>query len=391
MVTRRPSIDLGLSFALTLGLALASPACGDDGGGADPDAALGDGSSPGDGTSGDAPSETDAGGDQGSADPGADGEVELVCGATEAGEWLEARPLPEARQGHVMLWADPYVYVMGGATGKDVRDVVWLATLEEGGTLSEWTEVEPLPGPLENHGVVHDNGRVWLIGGDNTFGASASVYTTRLRTAGGFEEWVPVTPLPLQRFSHATLLADGHIWSIGGDNALNKQGDPRVFSSPIGDDGELGVWEPREELPQGRKFMAAVAHGGKLWAIGGFGQFGIKNEVWAAELNGDGTTGPWTEVGTVDRNISSHALLAIEGGGFLLVGGWDAVTAWDAVQAVDLDASAPAFLDRPALPEPRFRHAATPAGGWALVSGGWQDAAFQKPPTTQVLIARTCR
>ncbi|MGD9857829.1 MAG: DUF4198 domain-containing protein [Planctomycetaceae bacterium] len=152
-----------------------------------------------------------------------------------------------------------------------------------------------------------------------------------------------------------------------------------------------GAWETVAEGPplQG---LALVAHGGKLYRIGGFtakNAAGEEHDLWSQ--NGaaafDPQTNNWTDLPPLPEPRSSHDA-AVVGDTIYVVGGWamagDAGHAWHET-AWKMDLSQQPLSWKP-LPAPRFQRRALTAAaheGKLYVIGGMQQ---EGGPTTRVAI-----
>lgn len=149
-------------------------------------------------------------------------------------------------------------------------------------SLIEQSNVLQLPQAVNNFGAAFHHGAIYLYGGyfdePNEYALEGqSGELLRIDPRSGAIESVAqsagVQGAPLVSTSAGLL-------RVGGMRAENVRGEPeRVVS--LNDvsrfDLEQGAWQSLAELPQARSSHAAVAHGDKLYVVGGFTLSGIRN------------------------------------------------------------------------------------------------------------------
>jgi cyclically-permuted mutarotase family protein len=118
-----------------------------------------------------------------------------------------------------------------------------------------WKLVGHLPKPLAYGGSVVKDGELYIIGGNNNDGASASVYSVKLekKLFGGYRCTVterPSLPEPMDNFGFA--LYNDAAYVVGG----NQSGAPanRVYASSLGD----AAWSRKPDFPGAARVQPAV-------------------------------------------------------------------------------------------------------------------------------------
>lgn len=116
-------------------------------------------------------------------------------------------------------------------------------------------------------------------------------------------KWKMVQGFSLPRRALAAVAAHSHLYVIGG---VDNQGNyvKTVEYAPLSKDGEVGPWQPTSALQQGRIYLAAVALGRHIYALGGgSGPIGEDNQpvasVERATINPDGSLSPWQVISTM--------------------------------------------------------------------------------------------
>lgn len=209
-----------------------------------------------------------------------------------------------------------------------------------------------LPVPIEESAAAVGEGKLYVMGGFNSAGASLdSVYVF---DGAGWQSG-PRLPLPLDHPSAASL--NGHAYIAGGHS--NGRDSARLFRL----DGDH--WTELAAMHNARGGHALLADGGKLYAIGG-NNFAInlaQVEVYDPDAN------TWTVVASlpVPRN---HVLGFVIGAKVCAAGGRSPTTS-----RIDcLDTVSGAWSRLPDLPQPTSGGGAvTFLGGGVVVAGG-EDA-----------------
>lgn len=111
------------------------------------------------------------------------------------------------------------------------------------------------------------------------------------------EGWRATTPFQIPRRALAAAATASHVYVIGGMDDEDRY-VAEVEYAPILADGRLGPWRYTEPLGEPRFYLAAAAHNGYLYAIGGAnGERGKDNipsaTVEQARILPDGSLGPW--------------------------------------------------------------------------------------------------
>ena len=203
---------------------------------------------------------------------------------------------------------------------------------------------------------------------------------------------LPELPVGITSFGGA--LCDGHLYVWGGhDGAAHeyyrKGQNPTLYRLDL---AQPKQWEAVNESKQGRQGLALVAHGGKLYRLGGFE---ARNEQGAdQDLHSvasfdcfDPTSGEWTELSPMPEPRSSFDAVVL-GNTLYVVGGWalagEGNTEW-CETAYSIDLSDPQSEWQP-LPQPPFTRRALSVAtqdNKLFVIGGMQE---QGGPTRNVSI-----
>jgi hypothetical protein len=217
-------------------------------------------------------------------------------------DWEPAGALPSARAGHSVAVGEHAVVLTGGQFMDGLRRIaeVYTARIRPDGSLDAWVAAPPLPRPAFHHPAVHHGGWVYVTGGQGETTAEAGVYGARLTPEGTLDEWVEMTPLPRPRSHHASFVHGGALYVLGGLDGHPAQGNALyvdAWRAEIQGDGTLGPWRRVSILPGAFATHSAAVHGGYVYLLGG-----VENDqrfvdtVWRARLGDDGLIGAWEAV-----------------------------------------------------------------------------------------------
>ncbi len=80
------------------------------------------------------------------------------------------------------------------------------------------------------------------------------------------KQWIPRTDMPTARFNFGTCVADGKVFTIGGE--VDKFGDTSIATVEMYDP-KTDTWERKADMPTARTGVATLVVDGKIYAIGG--------------------------------------------------------------------------------------------------------------------------
>ena len=304
---------------------------------------------------------------------------QIGCIDDEPGAWVETRQLKLSHGVHTAtLLADGRVLVAGYTSVPNMT-----AETYDHAT-GEWTWVAPMTRDRAGHTATRlADGRVLVVGGElpryggdwfpnegsaeiydpatNTWAVTSSLTTKRggftatllptgeVLVVGGYDQnddslasaelfdpasgqWKPAASMQVARFWHtATSLPDGNVLVVGGwyDDWLQLQ----VREAEIYD-WKSGRWRPAGEMTGRGAHTATLLDDGRVLVAGGytssFPPGGGWRSFWTLDtaVIFDGTTGKWSDAGSLGIPRFGHLAAALRGGGALIVQGtetYDAV------------------------------------------------------------------
>jgi N-acetylneuraminic acid mutarotase len=202
--------------------------------------------------------------------------------------------------------------------------------------------------------------------------------------SAGEGEVAELAPLEKPRTSFGAAIADGSLYVYGG-----HLGAPHEYSAEMQANQLLrlnpaspGKWESLGQGPR-RTGLALVAHGSKLYRVGGWEARNTKEDEWDLYSSPDFArfdpkVGQWKDLAPLPRGRSSHDA-AVLGSKLYVVGGWELQGGdgdWhDTAYVCDLAAEKPEWKE---IARPSFRRRALAAATYAgkvYAIGGMDDGA----------------
>ncbi len=164
------------------------------------------------------------------------------------GEWEEGPRLPMPRAGAAVAEVDGRVILVAGRSATAFLDSVLVSEHDADGRLTGWTDGPEVP-IARFHANAAVIGRTILVTGgvDSDGEATDTVMAATLGEDGTLSGWTELDPLPAPRSHHASFAADGRLYLSFGfsGNAFTDDTTAHhdVIAAPLNDDGTLGAWE----------------------------------------------------------------------------------------------------------------------------------------------------
>lgn len=232
------------------------------------------------------------------ASPAAADDAQPLCG------WS---PRPSMTGGGVVhtVTVGETIYALGGGTAEaPTADVLAYAPATD-----SWSELSPMPEPLNGFGLAELSGKLYRIGGNHSaasFTDSASAYDL------ANDEWAKIADLPAV-LGHASAVAlDGRVYAIGGATGSFASTDSVFVYDP-----GLDAWASVAPMLSARAAHTTVTVHGKIYAIGG-----IDNQLPVSSVEVyDPSVDAWSLVTPLpDGGTAAHASAAADGRLFVIGG-----------------------------------------------------------------------
>lgn len=175
--------------------------------------------------------------------------------------WHDCAPLPRPLH-HVAMAADhDAIYASGGYVALPFEQDLDAALFALDPEADQWTELSALPHPIGQHAMIHWNGTLYLVGGQNGSEDLATLWAYDLDE----DRWSKKAPMPTARHSHAIAYSDGKLYVSGGRSATLGTEIPAVEVFDFANDS----WSSLPEMSIGRGGHGSFVRNGKLHVFGG--------------------------------------------------------------------------------------------------------------------------
>ena len=294
------------------------------------------------------------GGSDGSA-PVTDVSVSHVVGTGNLDAWSAGPSLPEARTGAASVVVGNTMYLVGGYGPDDApTSTVWSLTVENDGTIGEWTPVEALtlPEPRAGATAVAVSDGLVVMGGTDGSAATRSVWKSQTNAQGVHGPWVPQQPLFEENVDGLAVHVGDLIFVIGGRNgsgdvvATVQQGLVGGETATPEDPNIVTAWRASAEtnLPAPRTNMSGYTANGGIYVQGGNDGSAQVVETWWATPDAEGVIPAWQHLDATDLGEGLEgAAAAVSGSHAFLFGGTTAGGPTAGVARTNLAPQAPFF------------------------------------------------
>jgi N-acetylneuraminic acid mutarotase len=296
---------------------------------------------------------------------------------TIAARWESRAPAPEARTEVSVASDDSLIYLIGGyGRGEGRRPSAPRGMLVYDPGADRWTNAGDIPEGLNHASLAAVGGRLYIIGGFQGSGRSATGAVRIYDPAQG--TWRDGAAMPTPRGALAVAVLDGKIHAIGGNAARGVDLEPHDHGAAAEDrsvgthevyDPALDAWTRREPMLTARNHLGAAAIAGKIHVVGG--RVPGDMELITHEIY-DPATDTWEAGPPLPTGRSGIAVVAHRGR--LYVFGGETVRRWSSRTFDDAERFDPATSRWEVLPPmPTARHglgAASLGEALYVLSGG---------------------
>ena len=264
--------------------------------------------------------------------------VAQLSGIGNFDKWSEGPPLPEPRSDASVVQVSGTVYVLGGldADGAPTTTVFTLTPDPQTGELPGWeTASEDLTLPEARSGAAGAAAPdgLLLIGGEGPDGPVATTWKSRFDDKGALQKWETEAPLLAPQADATAAIVGDHVWLYGGHDANGptatvQRGDLGLEAAEgfpeNPDEGKVVVWavNPAANLPAPRDDATGWAANGSLYAVGGAAAEGAGRETYWAIPSNDGELPEWKrlEVSDLPYGLTGGTVI-ITGPNAIIIGG----------------------------------------------------------------------
>ncbi|MEP3226166.1 MAG: kelch repeat-containing protein [Parasphingorhabdus sp.] len=226
--------------------------------------------------------------------------------------WSDCGILPRALH-HVAMAADgQHVYASGGYVSLPFQADLKAGLFRYDLPSKSWSEISKLPHPIGQHAMVHFDGDLYLIGGQNNGADLDSLWHYDIAK----DHWSALPPMPVARHSHAIARDGPYLYVTGGRNAQDGTEMQRIDSYHLIDN----QWSRLPDMPVGRAGHGAFTSNGKLHIFGG--EALSENKVLDDHMILDLQSGEWTSAPRLLQPRHGFAVSDVKiGNEIVIVGG----------------------------------------------------------------------
>ena len=242
--------------------------------------------------------------------------------------WTTTTSLPQGTAYGATVAYNGYLFVIGGygGSGCTIYNTVYRSQINSTtGGLGSWSAATALPQAREEVSAVVYNGYMYVLGGaDCGTTGYTTVWYNNLGINGGTmgPTWNTTTVLPSGRYGADTVVANGYIYEIGGNNTSGTAQTTVYYAllctalnngvgGCTGTPGTVGTWNTTTVLPAGTFYGAAVVYGGYMYMFGvGAAPSTAAYYALICTGNNSGTGGCGSTAGTVGTWNSATTLSA---------------------------------------------------------------------------------
>jgi Tol biopolymer transport system component len=182
------------------------------------------------------------------------------------------------------------------------------------------------------------NDRIYVLGGmENEIDRFLhdTIERTTINPDGSLQPWQIIGTLPGPRWQFESMAIDGYLYVVGGSTDTQELAE--VIYAEIQGDGSLGPWQATSPLNVARSRFGLASVNGYLYAIGGNNYSTFLDSVEYAPILADGSLGPWQTTSALNTPRNGVEAVTVDGYVYVLTGhnppdGYIANTEYVAVQ-----------------------------------------------------------
>lgn len=300
-----------------------------------------------------------------------------VAGSTgsQLQSWSSTTSLPSARSGNGAVYANGYLYLIGGIDSSgNVVSTVYVARTNANGTVGAWSTTTAVPVPIRSVRPVYYDGFIYLTGGtSNGSTYFATVYYAPVNANGTLGAWQTTTSLPTAQVSHTAVAYNGFFYVVGGNTGTCVT---TTRYARINANGTLGNWTTTASLPEARCGVveSGAIYNGRLYLVAGFNNSNVTNQVFYSQISSGGGLGAWQTNATTLNTPREYTAVEAYNGYLFVLGGQTSfsgnITAATEQAQINSNGSVGSFSASTALPGPRAYLASEQANGYFYILGG---------------------
>jgi hypothetical protein len=226
----------------------------------------------------------------------------------------------------------------------------------------------------DSHASVIANGYMYIIGGLNGATPQATVQYAKINANGNVGNWTTTTALPANRVGASAVYANGYIYVTGGstDNTAANAQDT-IYYAKVNPDGTINNWNTSANPVNfggsiKRWGHQSVAYNGYLYFVSGYNTSGTGSfTVYYSKLNSDGSNGTWAITSPLAHNHGDFSI-AVANGYIYALGG--APANFNEYAKINTNGTVASWADTTAFPVSRTAPGVAVVNGYLYVIGG---------------------
>jgi hypothetical protein len=261
-----------------------------------------------------------------------------VTSVSSGKPWKQQYRFNAVQSGNISVWTNPgnipsgltlaqafitknKAYILGGVDAAGVKSTIYMSTIDATGTLGSWSSVGSLPINLCASQAVFTKNRVYLIGGHDGTNYVNSVYTAQINSDGTLGSWTTGPSLPVAIGYTQVIATSSKVYVLGGSDSTTIR--DTVYVANINSDGTLGSWSTASNLYAPLRYSQAIVTNNRVYLLGGQSTSAngdYTNSIYTTTINPDGTLNSWSFAGTLPDKIA-FSQVVVTGNTVYLVGG----------------------------------------------------------------------
>lgn len=234
------------------------------------------------------------------------------------GAWSFLNVYIPAAGGMQAVSKDGYLYVIGGIDGiNPFYSTVLKAKMTENGGLGDWETVDSMNYGRVWHGAVASDSALYVLGGRYNGGAftdSVEFLVSETTTIQSDSTWTLTSNMNKGREAFALVAAKGYLYALGGVADYYTTWLNTIERASINSDGSIGSWSNLGTLPNNWAHGSAILIGDNIYIVGGQPyESGDSNTVFKAQVNSDGSLGTWMSLNSMPKNLVDPGLVYVNG------------------------------------------------------------------------------
>ena len=302
-----------------------------------------------------------------------------ASGQGELGQWITRAPMITPRQEMPNVVLDGRIYLVGGFN--EFGAATPLVEAYEPAT-DKWYELASLPLWMHHTAIAAANGKLYVLGGyvNDGFTASDRVFAYDPTT----DTWEEKSSMPTARGAHVAVTVGDKIYVIGGEDINGPVGSEYEDALATHElyDPATDSWTKLAPMPTPREHLAAAAIDGQIYVVGGRRQSGFSLTNRRILERYDPATDMWTSLAPMLTARGGLAAAALYGKLYVFGGEYFTPTGRGVfAQNEEYDPATDQWRAMAPMPLPRHGFGAVAVGDTIYVIGGGPQAGYSVSET----------